>query len=343
MPQYNYLNAPEIDQARERTRYLESRNAMLDEAQRRDRRAYSENERRENTEWLAGAAKYGMDLQARNPEAYKTYLPMLIEEGQRRGIWQEWPTPVESLTAETASQGFQNMFNTAMAGLGGPGEEKPKASEAKPPASISEYQLYSEQQQAAGKPPLSFLDFRKEILRQESIGRASGTSEIISSQDRTAAYSKYPRMQAARRDIDNIAQKHKRLEDNILLRGGPFQGGVLGVTEEGQAFQRSVDSLLSHIAALTRIPGVGAQSDWEGRLQQAPLPSLNQHSSVREEAIQALTALVDDLEDAVSKVATGRTENLSPETPGDDFEAKWNAAASGSVLLAPDGTYRRKP
>jgi len=129
-------------------------------------------------------------------------------------------------------------------------------------------------------------------------------------------------MQAGRRDLEGIRAANEQILQNERFKGGPLQGGALELTESGQSFKRYVDSLMSHVAALTRIPGVGAQSDWEGRLQQAPLPSLNQHPEVRMQAIVSLETLVDDLEQAVINVASGETRNLVPQTNSTDMDDK---------------------
>jgi len=292
------------------------------EAHQLQKDALSEQKRVENTQWIAGAAKYWLDnwgqpgigegLMSEAKQRgidFGKFDPTVASKGGVMKFYQQAKTALggpEYEDVDTLPAGQRDRFGK-VTGIGG-------ASAAKPPASISEYNLYSEQEIAAGKEPMNFYEFRKEIAKQESEGRALGTGSVIPAANRVSVYQKYPRMQAGRRDLEGIRTANEQILQNERFKGGPLQGGALELTEAGQSFKRYVDSLMSHVAALTRIPGVGAQSDWEGRLQQAPLPSLNQHPEVRMQAIVSLESLVDDLEQAVIKVSSGETANLVPQT-----------------------------
>ena len=174
-------------------------------------------------------------------------------------------------------------------------------SNAKPPALMVELSRQNELRAQEGLPPLSPLEYR-----QQSAGAtAEGKASVTSAADRTAAANKYPQVQAARRQIDRVRKASEALKDNMFMRGAPGMGLIK--TPEVQELEQSGGTLINSLQALTRIPGVGAQSDWEGRLNMLRIPSANMYGEVRDNAVKELEALFNDLETAVSNVAQGKT------------------------------------
>lgn len=350
----------------------ETRNALLEDATRQSLEAnkhqFDQAKQLDNTRWLAANTQRILEGYQNDPQGTMTQvLPKVIQEAGQRQILD--PSKLEDYTVldpnEVMSiiQGLNEDAQTNLKTFGPQmesisAEEVPQfqrnsetgqvtspltaTNQAKPPASISEYNLYAKQQAEAGQEPISFFDFKKQIAEQSSAGRAAGTNSVVPVGTQVEAENKRPRMTAARSNLENIREASKAIEKNRLLKGGPLQGEALALTEEGQFFTQYRDNLMTHIQALTRIPGVGAQSDWEGRLNQAVLPDLNQHPKVRDAAIEALEELVNDLEQAANNVQSGNLGGGSSEKP-DPFEAEWASAPSGTVLRAPDGTLRRKP
>lgn len=111
MPQFNQLNVAETAGRGRNEKQVEEFNALrMDATKQRmgqQKTAFDEETRMLNTKWLAGAAQYGMQ----NPDS----IPMLLEEGKRRGVLDP------SLTAEGIDPGqLQGIYEGAMAGLGGP-------------------------------------------------------------------------------------------------------------------------------------------------------------------------------------------------------------------------------
>lgn len=85
-------------------------------------------------------------------------------------------------------------------------------------------------------------------------------------------------------------------------------GGYNPLSESGQSFDASVDALRGSVTALTRVPGIGSMSDWEGRIDQAKLPKRSQYDKVTTQKLDELEALADG-------VISGYTDMLGPTQP----------------------------
>jgi hypothetical protein len=105
------------------------------------------------------------------------------------------------------------------------------------------------------------------------------------------------RLQAALRRLDRVKAASEKLSF-----GGPVIGGVVGMTPEGQELDQANAQLLTELTALTRVPGVGAQSDLEQRLAQLQLPTAGMYPTVRANAIKELEQFLGDLEAALTNV-----------------------------------------
>jgi hypothetical protein len=93
--------------------------------------------------------------------------------------------------------------------------------------------------------------------------------------------------------------------------GGPLEGRARGAigTPAAQELEAANAQLINELTALTRIPGVGSQSDLEQRLAQLQLPNATQHPSVRERSIKELEAFINDLGAALDSVSGGSPNN----------------------------------
>ena len=122
----NYLNMPKLDQQRG----LVQRNAMNMANEQEDRALYedamSEQQRIENTQWMAEIGRYGQEQMSQDPNAYIKLMPMIEEEGKRRGMWEKIGIDYTTASPEEVLQGFQNMEQQAQLGLAGMGQEDPK-------------------------------------------------------------------------------------------------------------------------------------------------------------------------------------------------------------------------
>jgi hypothetical protein len=131
----------------------------------------------------------------------------------------------------------------------------------------------------------------------------------VSAADRTAAKNKLPRVEAAIRRLGDVKNAVKAFEDN-RIGTSPLTGSALSLTREGNALDVANAMLLAETTALTRIPGVGAQSDFEQRLQAMVLPSTSNFDEANEIAISELDLFMADLQVAVRNVAENTNDPL---------------------------------
>jgi hypothetical protein len=135
-----------------------------------------------------------------------------------------------------------------------------------------------------------------EVENQAAADRAQATAAAQARGDAQGG-TKPVRLQAALRRLDRVKTASEKLSF-----GGPIIGGVVGMTPEGQELDQANAQLLTELTALTRVPGVGAQSDLEQRLAQLQLPTAGMYPAVRANAIKELEQFLGDLEAALTNV-----------------------------------------
>lgn len=133
-----------------------------------------------------------------------------------------------------------------------------------------------------------------EEKRRMVIGGDTGRdAQRISAKDATTARQKITQIQAARNQLNAVKEQFAK-----NLRGSYSAGPLADYlpTSQGQAFDRAVRNLAPLVTAVTRVPGVGAMSDYESKLQEATLPSRGTYESVTEQQIADLERLLDTVE-----------------------------------------------
>lgn len=141
-----------------------------------------------------------------------------------------------------------------------------------------------------------------EEKRRMVIGGDSGRdAQRISAKDATTARQKITQIRAARQQINSARQAFQKLK-------GTFSAGLGGQylpTPEGQAFDRAIANLAPLITAVTRVPGVGAMSDYESKLQNAALPSRGTYEDVTAQQFQDLENLLNTVEGGYNDLLSG--------------------------------------
>lgn len=108
---------------------------------------------------------------------------------------------------------------------------------------------------------------------------------------------------------------------------GPIDQHIQRFTERGQTLESDVGAIQNSMLALTRVPGVGSQSDLESRVAALKYPQLGLHPSVNARRVEDLQAFVKDLETAYNNVISGAVQpppNGSTGAPRIRYDAKGN-------------------
>ena len=116
-------------------------------------------------------------------------------------------------------------------------------------------------------------------------------------------------------------------------------------TERGKKFDAAVDRMRSTLTALTRVPGVGAMSDYETKLDQGKFPARNAYESVTTEQIQGIEDLLSTIESGYAGLLSGgSSEQAPPQSQQGEVRVsspqEAMALPPGTVFVTPDG--RRK-
>lgn len=188
----------------------------------------------------------------------------------------------------------------------------------------------SQQLRSAPKPQApSELERRIQIAQQMGAtpeeqrrmvigGSSARDAQRISAKDATTARQKVTQIQAARNQLRSARQAFEKIKNSFSAG----LGGDYLPTPEGQAFDRAVRNLAPLITAVTRVPGVGAMSDYESRLQEASLPSRGTYENVTLQQFQDLENLLNTVEGGYKDLLSGGQEaptQADNETSIDDL------------------------
>lgn len=163
---------------------------------------------------------------------------------------------------------------------------------------------------------------------------------------------KIPRLKAAQRRMERLAQAAASIGQNRVFDGGPVDQYALKYTKQGQELTQAQAQLLPELTALTRVPGIGSQSDLETRLQNLQFPSAEYAPEVNAKAVEELNAFLRDLGDAYGVVqgefasdgASAQQPQRAPQSASQPKQVRSiqeaMALPPGTVFITPDG--RRK-
>lgn len=137
------------------------------------------------------------------------------------------------------------------------------------------------------------------------------TSATLSQKDATTAKMKLNTVALARKQLNDIRQRFGSIKGSASA--GAFGQGLLP-TEKGQGFDRAVDQMRSTLTALTRVPGVGAMSDYETKLDQAKFPNRRDYESVTEQQINAIDDMLALIENGYTGLLGNGTQQTAPQS-----------------------------
>lgn len=181
--------------------------------------------------------------------------------------------------------------------------------------------LSPEEVRSAGLPDGTAAQQDEETGQINVLSKRDSTS-ALSQKDMTTARQKLNTVNLARQQLNAIRQRFGDLKGS--MSAGAFGQGKLP-TERGRAFDAAVDQMRSTLTALTRVPGVGAMSDYETRLDQAKFPSRENYESVTAQQIDAIDGMLNAIESGYTDLLGGQQD--APAAPSVDVEALLNKYA----------------
>ena len=117
---------------------------------------------------------------------------------------------------------------------------------------------------------------------------------------------------ALQRRIDRLQEASDAMK-GAMFDGGPFDAYALSLTKENSELKSAAAQLKPLLMSFIRVPGIGAQSDLEAKLDSLQYPDASQPPDVRNKNIQELKLFIKDLTDAMN--GGGVVQPVSPQAP----------------------------
>ncbi len=117
-------------------------------------------------------------------------------------------------------------------------------------------------------------------------------TQPMSPKDTNTARVKLTQVKVARQQLERAKKAYESIQNSFSA--GP--GGQFVPTPKGQAFDAAIDTMRGSITALTRVPGVGAMSDYETRLDQGKFPTRGKYEETAKQQLADLELLLDTIE-----------------------------------------------
>ena len=155
----------------------------------------------------------------------------------------------------------------------------------------------------------------------------------LSQKDATTAKMKLNTVSLARQQLEKIKEAFNEGRKGVNAFGGA-QG--LLPTQAGKKFDARVNQMRSTLTALTRVPGVGAMSDYETKLDQSKFPSRTAYESVTADTIQ-------NLEDQLALIENGYRGLLEGGAGGEQSPQASGGANTGPVRVSSPAEAARLP
>lgn len=262
-----------------------------------------------------------LDRLKANPQQFAATAQKMVASPlfQKRGITLEDLTPEEitnNLPAFAAEAGVGPaeeavQFEQIEGPRGAVLQRDPRSGELKQvvgpdnsqPASqfVSFRTLSPQEVQAAGFPAGTVVQQNTQTGQLDVVTKRDNTG-VLSQKDMTTARMKLNTVQLARQQLQAIKDRYAAIQGG--MSAGAFGQGRLP-TEGGRAFDAAVDQMRATLTALTRVPGVGAMSDYETRLDQAKFPDRKNYEAVTAQQIQGIDDMLTTIERGYSDLLGG--------------------------------------
>lgn len=134
-------------------------------------------------------------------------------------------------------------------------------------------------------------------------------TQQLSPKDTNTARVKLNQVKIARAALQRVKNNWQKIQGGMTA--GPLQGYV--PSEGGKAFDAAVNAMRGSITALTRVPGVGAMSDYETRLDQSKFPERTSYETVTADQMQGLEDLLNNVESGYQEMLGSKPETAAPK------------------------------
>lgn len=127
------------------------------------------------------------------------------------------------------------------------------------------------------------------------------------------------------RGLDRIDTALKALEKMPLVNTGRFDQYITGMTPQGQELQAAISSIQNSMLGLTRVPGMGSQSDLEAKIAMMQYPSLDMPMETNMRTLQNLRQMMRDLKGQTEQADKQQTQQPARQQSGgiDDLLSKY--------------------
>lgn len=164
----------------------------------------------------------------------------------------------------------------------------------KAPAAITPYQ------QAQLGMDSQRLDIQRQSAEDARAAReeAASTRRMMNEQKARQAQQAIDTRQAALNNINRGIERVRnalKAVDSTVTGSGPIAQYGTRYREAGQELESAVGAMQNSMLALTRVPGVGSQSDLEARIANLIYPSLDRNSQVNQNTLKNLEQFARDL------------------------------------------------
>ena len=273
----------------------------------------------------AAPVTIGQGPQAPPPGTNDTLIAtanQMVAAGVPDEFVQKWMSQQPGIgPASDAPQGATMQAPTQMGyGSGQQLRSAPKAPAAPSPETFSQPQTVLGPD---GKPRLVQFGNQGGQRTPEGVAPAPSASDSRSSatalRQVNAAKAKLIDLQSVKAQLALVQQKFAPLQNSASA--GPFGQGYLP-TEDGRRYDAAVSLLQQQVRKLTRTPGEGSMSDWEGKLDMLANPGRNDYESVTQDKIDQLNSLVSQIEQGYTAIMDDNSGAANPKAP----------AAAGSVI-----------
>lgn len=199
------------------------------------------------------------------------------------------------------------------------------------------------------------LGVQQQFLPQELAARSQAAIEQTAGQERVKAQQERASNAGAKApQLNNVDRGLTRIETALGNLGGtfvdtgPIDGQIIRATPEGQELEAAVGAIQNDMLALTRVPGVGSQSDLEQKIANLKYPSIYNAPEVNARNVQQLKQFMQDLRAQIQGSSGNNLQTTQTVVDGPNgvirvtTRADYDALPSGATYLDPQGNQRRK-